>query len=235
MPPPARTATAVDEAFPDAGLMRLQTLLSPAFPVGSFAYSHGIEKAVQAGLVHDSASLSDWVGALLDSGSGWNDAVLLAQAWRLARLDDRDGLMELAALARAISGSEERLRESVGQGAAFLAAAGAWPHGIRDSLPQDCPYCISVGALTAVFGLRLEPVLSFHLNAFATNLAQAAIRLGVVGQTEAVAVVAGIEGCLLATARRAAQSSCDDLGTATVMSEIMSMQHETQHSRLFRS
>lgn len=214
------------------GLIRLQTWLSPAFPVGSFAYSHGLESAVEAGLVTDAASLSDWLETLIHSGSGWNDAVLFAEAWRRAR---GDGLEEVAQLAEALSGSAERHMESVGQGNAFLAASASWPAPAHKKLPATCPYCVAVGAIAGAQGVPLEDALAAFINAFATNLLQAGIRLGVVGQSGAVAILAGLEPVVLAAAKRAVSSSLEDLGTATMLSEIMAMRHETHFSRLFRS
>ena len=110
-----------------------------------------------------------------------------------------------------------------------------WPHEILGSLPADCPYAIAVGAAAGAHGLPLEPALAVFLHAFAANLAQAAIRLGVTGQNGAVSVIAALEGDLVDTAGRAARSTLDDLGSAAIVSEIMSMKHETHYSRLFRS
>ena len=223
-----------DDSLSPAGLIRLQTWLSPAFPVGGFSYSHGLESAVDAALVADGDSLRRWLCVLIGFGSGWNDAVLFAEGWRRAKTGG--DLDELAVLGAALAGSRERHAESTLQGGAFrTAAAGGWPHAIVEQLPPDCPYAIAVGAAAGAHGLPLEPALAVFLQAFAANLAQAAIRLGVTGQSGAVSVVAALEGDVLEAASRAANSTLDDLGSATVVSEIMSMRHETHYSRLFRS
>ncbi len=214
------------------GLIRLQTWLSPAFPVGSFAYSHGLESAVASGLLADAKSLADWLETLIEAGSGWNDAVLFAEAWRRS---GGDRLAEVAELAEALAGSAERHMESVGQGSAFLAASGSWPAPAHQELPPACPYCVAVGAVAGAQGVPLEDALAAFINSFATNLLQAGIRLGMVGQSDAVAILAGLEPVVLAAARRAASSSPEDLGTAAMLSEIMAMRHETHYSRLFRS
>jgi len=212
--------------------LRLMAFLSPAFPVGGFSYSHGLEHAADDGLLPDADALGEWLSDLIAFGSGWNDAVLFAEAHR--RGDARD-LADLAELAEALAGSQERHRESMLQGAAFIAAARAWPNTILDRLPAECPYCVAAGAILGAHGVPLETALAAWLQAFSINLVQAGIRLGVTGQQGAMAVVAALEPAILATASRAAQSPLDDLGSATVLSEIMAMQHETQISRLFRS
>jgi urease accessory protein len=222
------------EAIAPATLIRLQGWMSPAFPVGSFSYSHGLESAVESGLLAEAATLRGWLAALISFGSGWNDAVLLAEARRRARAGEDIG--ELAELGAALAGSLERHAETTLQGAAFLAAARAgWPHPILDDLPEPCPYPVAVGAATGAHGVPLEAALAAFLQAFVGNLAQAAIRLGVTGQNGVVSVIAALEPTVAETAARAAASDLGDLGSATVVSELMSMRHETQYSRLFRS
>lgn len=227
------TTITMTERLSTVALLRLMAWLSPAFPVGGFSYSHGLERAVHDGLIADRDDLAGWLETLVEVGSGWNDAVLFAESWRRAR--DGGGLNEVAALAEALAGSRERHMETMLQGAAFLKAASAWPSPAVERLPADCPYCVAVGAVAGSCGIDLSQALSAFLQAFFSNLVQAAIRLGIVGQVDAVALLAGFEPLALATASRAAASSLDDLGGAAFMSDIAAMQHETQYSRLFRS
>ncbi|WP_292169887.1 urease accessory protein UreF [Mesorhizobium sp.] len=214
-------------------LLRLMAWLSPAFPVGGFSYSHGLERAVLDGFVADRQSLAAWLEALVEMGSGWNDAVLFAESWR--RASEVGDLGEIAAVAEALAGSRERHAETMLQGAAFLKAASAWPSPMLGRLPADCPYCVAVGAVAGGNGIGLTDALSAFLQAFFSNLVQAAIRLGVVGQVDATSSLAGFEPLALATAARAATSSLDDLGGCAFVSDVMAMRHETQYSRLFRS
>ena len=222
------------EALSSTGLIRLQAWLSPAFPVGSFSYSHGLELAVDAGFIKDAPGLRTWLAALIAFGSGWNDAVLFAEAWQRAKTGGDLGA--LAELAEALAGSRERHGETMLQGAAFrVAALTGWPHEIVESLPADCPYPVAVGAAAGAHDLPLEAALVVFLHAFVANLAQAAIRLGATGQNGTVSTVAALEGDIVEIAGRAASSTLDDLGSAAIVSEIMSMKHETHYSRLFRS
>jgi urease accessory protein len=227
------TAIAMTDLPENITLLRLMAWLSPAFPVGSFSYSHGLERAVHDGLVRDRESLEDWLRQLLEIGSGWNDAVLFAESWRRVGAEARLG--EIAALAEALAGSRERHVEAMLQGAAFRVAARAWQHPIHGSLPAYCPYCVAVGAIAGASDIPLSSALAAFLQSFMTNLAQAGIRLGVIGQEGAVATIAALEPAILETASRAARSTLDDLGSATLLSEVTAMKHETQYSRLFRS
>ena len=220
------------EGRPEAAQLRLMAFLSPAFPVGGFSYSHGLERAAHDGLLPDADALREWLSDLLAFGSGWNDAVFFAEAHRRA---DNCQLHDLAELAEALAGSQERHRESMLQGAAFITAAGAWPHPVLDRLPADCPYCVASGAILGAHHVPLETALAGWLQTFAMNLIQAAIRLSITGQQGAMATVAALEPTILESARRAARSTLDDLGSATILSDIVAMKHEAQHSRLFRS
>ncbi|MER8752453.1 urease accessory protein UreF [Mesorhizobium sp. M1050] len=214
-------------------LLRLMAWLSPAFPVGGFSYSHGLERAVHDGLIVDSESLAAWLETLVEMGSGWNDAVLFAESWRRAR--GAGDLDEIAALAEALASSRERYIETMLQGAAFLKAAAAWPNPVLQRLPAECAYCVTVGAIAGGNSIALRDALSAFLQTFFSNLVQAAIRLGVVGQNRATALLAGFEPLAVATAARAGRSTLDDLGGCAFASDVMAMKHETQYSRLFRS
>src|SRR6202040_3018030 len=118
---PRRTRTSMIMSTTEAALYRLMTWLSPAYPLGAFSYSHGLEYAVEAGLVADRESLREWVATAIGAGAGRGDAALAAAAVRAARADDRAALDEVSALAAAWRGTAETALESRAQGAAFLA------------------------------------------------------------------------------------------------------------------
>lgn len=225
--------TLMGSALAPQTLLRLMTWMSPAFPVGAFSYSHGLERAVHDGLVTNREDLEAWLGDLLIIGSAWNDAVLFAESWR--QCHDGETLSELADLGEAMAGSSERHLETMQQGSAFLQAARAWPDPVFECLPEHCPLPVAVGAISGAHDLALVSALSAWLHAFAANQVQAGLRLMPLGQQEGVEIVAALERTIEATARQAAMTSLDDLGSATLLAEIASLNHETQYSRLFRS
>jgi urease accessory protein len=223
-----------------AALYRLMTWLSPAFPVGAFSYSSGIEWAVEAGDIADAASLRDWLGAMLGDGSGFCDAVLLAQAHRAASARDGRGLREIAELAAAFVPSRERQLETSTQGRAFIdIARAAWPCDGLDGLVAACGgvvvYPVAVGIVSAAHGLPLAPALHAFLHAVVSNWISAGARLVPLGQTDSQRILAALEADVAATARRALTASLDDLGSATFRADLASFRHETQYTRLFRS
>lgn len=223
----AHTTTIRTIMITDTHLLRLMTWLSPAFPVGAFGYSHGLETAIREGWVTDGETLEAWIAGLLEHGGGWSDAVLLKAAW--AAPDDR-ALEEIADLARALAVSLERRRETLAQGEAFLTAVSAWG---KPPLSGAVAYPVALGAVAAINGLPLEPLLVAWLHAFGANLVSVAVRAVPIGQTAGVNVIARLEPVILAAARRAAASSLDDLGSAAIQSDIAAMRHETLVGRLF--
>lgn len=216
-------------------LVRLMTWLSPGFPVGAFSYSHGLERAVHDSLVSNADTLAVWLDDLVEQGSGWNDAVLLGEAWHASRTNDMARLDSVVELGEAMAASAERHLEVMQQGGAFLAAVGRWSGDAVRHLGLRAPYPVAVGAAAAGTGIGLEASASAYLHGFVSNLVSAAVRLVPLGQTEGVNVIARLEPVVLSVAGRAAGATLGDLGSASILSEIMSMKHEVQHTRLFRS
>jgi urease accessory protein len=222
---------------------RLLTWLSPSFPVGGFSYSHGIEYAIEAGMVGDRASLADWVDGILRFGAGRNDGLLLLAAFRATNAHDIRGLTVVARQAAALRGTMELAQEASAQGGAFLKAiAGGWPHyagapAVKALATADCAitYHVIVGTLCAVAGIDEQVALEAYLTAFANNLISAGIRLVPLGQSDGLRTTAMLEPRIVGYVETLATLSLDDLGGAALAVDWSSMKHETQYTRLFRS
>ena len=217
-------------------LLRLQSWLSPAFPIGAFSYSHGLEYAVEAGLVHDKDSLIAWLEADLRHGSGRNEGIFLATALK----SDGDAFLEIAELAAASFSTQELALEGLSQGEAFLhMLQKAWPHGDLSALAHELTVRpalpIAVAMASKAHGIDPVAALHLHLQAWLANLINAAVRLVPLGQTDGQLAQAALEDAVLAVAAEAATATIDDLGSAAIMVDWASMQHETQYTRLFRS
>lgn len=219
---------------------RLMLWLSPAFPVGAFAYSHGVEWAAQAGWVKDRATLEAWLVDLVRHGGFRNDLILIALAADAVRRGDTAGLDEINALALALQPSAERRLEAAQQGTSFLGTiAAAWTapglDGLGDRLGGEIAYPVAVGAVTAAHGIATSEALVAYAIAFLTNLVSAAIRLSVIGQTDGQRVLAALLPRAIEAATLSEGAGLDDIGGAALRSDIASLAHETQYTRLFRS
>lgn len=206
-------------------LLTLVQWLSPSYPVGAFAYSHGLEWAVHAGEVTDRATLKAWLETVLRHGAGYSDALFLAAAYRTADVGEVD------ALARAFAPSGERLRETVLQGEAFCRASAAiW----ATEMPA-LTYPVAVGQAARKQGLPLGATLQVFLHAFTSNLAAAGMRLIPLGQTDGQLVIKDLAVLCIEIAEAAMEGSLEDLSSTAFLSDIASMKHETQYSRIFRT
>lgn len=218
----------------DPGLYRLLAWLSPSFPVGAFAYSHGIEWAVEDGRIKSEADLQNWISDVVRYGSGWTDAVLFAHAY------DGADLVALNEHALALAPSKERYLETTAQGTAFLKTvldAWTWPGAseARAALGNDVAYPIAVALAASGHGIPKAAALHAYLHGLAANLVSAGVRLIPLGQTAGQRILAALEVPIDVTADTAIDAKIQDLGGIAMMSDIAAMRHETQYTRLFRS
>jgi len=226
-----------DEA---GSLYRLMAWLSPAYPVGAFSYSSGIEWAVENGDITDAETLKRWLVVVITDGAGFCDAVFFVQAHRATEAHDDQALREIAELAAAFAPSKERHLETTAQGRAFIEATrAAWPCAALDRLTAlwDGPfaYPVAVAVAAAGHGVVVAPGLSAYLHAATANLISAGVRLIPLGQTDGQRLLAAFEPIVAATAARALATPLDRVGGAAFRADIASMRHETQYTRLFRS
>jgi urease accessory protein len=223
-----------------SSLYRLLTWTSPAYPVGAFSYSGGIEWAVEAGDIHSAVTLCDWLTTMIRHGNIFCDAAIFAYAHRASAGGDDRALAAMAELAAALVGSKERFLETTAQGKAFLQITqAAWPTPALDRLNAawDGPlaYPVAVAAACAGHDIALVPALHAFLHSVVSNLVSAGVRLVPLGQTDGQRVLAALEAPIAQTAERALTTAVDDIGAATPRADIAGMRHETQHTRLFRS
>ncbi|MGG7646135.1 urease accessory protein UreF [Rhodovulum sp. YNF3179] len=211
----------------EADVLTLGQWLSPSFPVGAFAYSHGLEAAVADGHVRDAEGLRGWLCDVLELGTGRCDAILLGAAARAAPAE-WDGI---DAAARAFAASRERLVEADRQGRAFARTTSAvWGLDVPAlTLP------VAVGAAAGLRGLPVTLTAAMYLQAFTGNLVQAAQRLAPVGQTEGQSVLAALTPLCQAIAAEAAEAPLEALASAAFLSDVAAMRHETMETRIFVS
>lgn len=223
-----------------APLYRLMTWMSPAYPVGAFSYSGGLEWAVEAGDIREAASLTGWLTAMIRHGSVFCDAAIFCHAHRAAAAGDDRALAATAELAAALVGSRERFLETTAQGQAFRQITrAAWPTPALDRLTAawngPLAYPVAVAVASAGHDIALEPALAAFLQAVASNLVSAGLRLVPLGQTDGQRVLARLEPVIAACAQKALACPLEEVGGAAFRADIASMRHETQYTRLFRS
>ena len=216
-----------------AALQKLLTWLSPAFPVGAFAWSAGLETAIVDGRVHDRASAQDWIAGTLLHGGLKTDAILLAHAH--AGHNDQARLTDLADLCLALAPARERHAETIATGNAFVLASAAWPTDRPLTLPKPCPYSVAVGALAGAHHIDTRDTLIAFLTATVHSQVSVAVRLVPIGQTDGLAIMAALEPQVAALADLCQHATLDDIGSVAYGADIAQMQHEPLPTRIFRS
>ncbi|MGC1498071.1 MAG: urease accessory protein UreF [Sulfitobacter sp.] len=209
-------------------VLTLAQWLSPAFPVGAFAYSHGLETAIQHGMIASADDLQKWLLGVLNYGSGRNDCILLRAAYACASSAALDDINQTAF---AVSASNERVRETQLQGHAFTQTTAAIWGG------DEATYCypVAVGTAASQNQLDVDLTAALYLHAFASNLVSAAVRAVPLGQTEGQRVLAALIPLCDQIAKETEGATLDDLSSTAFLSDIAAMQHETLQPRIFRS
>jgi urease accessory protein len=201
--------------------------LSPGFPVGAYAYSHGLERAIDSGAIRDVGALRLWLEDIVAEGSGRCDVILLGAAYR-AELED---IASIDATARAFCASAERLTETADQGAAFARTVDAvWATSLG-----ALTYPVALGRAAQLRDLPLDLAARMYLHAFTANLISAAVRLVPLGQTEGQKLLAELAALIAETADSALDETCEELTSTCFAADIAAMRHETQYSKVFRT
>ena len=205
----------------DLDRLRLTQILSPAFPIGSFAHSQGLEWAIASGAVRDGARMEAWVSAVIRQGSGFADAVFLS----MGRRPGAD-FAALAELYEAYIPSAGRRLEAAELGRGFRALTGP---------AEGLPYILAVARETAPLEVPEVEVLGLYLQALAVQLLSVAVRFMPMGQAEAQRVLAALAPVIADAAQRASGADENVLFTFTPGADIAAMAQEHMETRIFRS
>ena len=205
-------------------MMILQAWFSPAFPTGAFSYSHGVETAIQDGLITDGQSLQSWIATLLRHGSGRTDLLFIKAAY--------EGEQEANALCLALCASKERLQETTELGQAFSRVANT---SYQTDLPDGLAYPVAVGLAARAKDLDLTLTLQGYLQAFAANLISVGVRAIPIGQQAGQHCLVGLYPVIEEVSEDAAEASLDEVGSAALLSDVMAMKHETSSPRIYRT
>lgn len=221
------------------GLVRLFSWLSPAFPIGGFAYSQGLETAIAENRVKSAEQLSGWIAGNLHSGALRTDAYFLAIAARAVGNGEAQALAAANQLCLALQVSAERDKETREQARSFLDAAAAWPadhpQWLAEILAGPLALPIAFGAMAGLHAVALEAAITGFANAAVTQQISVGIRLIPLGQSAGLAVQAALEPAILALAADAGAATLDDVSGLSYGTDIASLRHEDLGVRIFRS
>ena len=210
-------------ATPAEHLLILQNWFSPAFPVGAFSYSGGLETALARGVVHDHDSLADWLTVSLLSGNAFTDAVCLQAALAGGEVND---------LCLALSAGAERYRETTELGAAF---ANVMRETQDIDLPEGLAYPVAVGLAARAFGLAPQATLAAFLQGFCMNQISVAVRAVPIGQMEGQSCLRSLMPVIERALETVMVTSPDEMGSFALAGDLCALEHETAEQRIYRT
>ena len=222
----------------------LAAMFSPTFPIGAFSYSHGIEAAITSGDVVDAATTYEWIKMILHGGSGRNDAILMANAYKAVNppatkgtdlTDARNAEIEaINELAFALSPGTERAQESRELGINFTRILEQ-VYQLDLGLSPPLAYPVAAGLATRYLGCELRLSLSFFLQSFIGNLISVAVRAVPLAQSDGQIILARLMPATAAVADEAARTTLADVGGYAILADHASILHETLETRIYRT
>ncbi|MGB1983599.1 MAG: urease accessory protein UreF [Candidatus Puniceispirillaceae bacterium] len=217
-----RNASPMSDSSRD--MMILQNWFSPAFPTGAFSYSHGLETAIQDGLVTDETHLQHWLEMLLVCGTGRNDGLFIKAAY--------EGAVEANRLCLALSAGKERQQESIELARAFSQVVRA---SYDICLPEGLAYPVAVGMAARQADIDMRLTIQSYLQGFVGNLISVGVRAIPIGQQAGQNCLVGLYPVIEQLMAELDTASLDDVGSAAVMSDLMAMKHEISIPRIYRT
>lgn len=231
--PKDRVSQSLNALSPIPQAQILSALFSPAFPIGAFSYSHGMEATIAAGAIGDVSLVYDWIETCIIGGSGRNDAILMAHAYGLATGDDSD-IEALNELAFALSSGAERAQESRELGENFTRIVEqVYSVDIRIAVPLAYP--VAAGLAVQRLGCELPLSVTFFLQSFASNLISVAVRNVPLGQSDGQIILARLMPVVAKLAETAVTAPLEDVGGYTFLADQSSILHETLAPRIYRT
>lgn len=212
----------------DTEQLTLAQWFSASYPVGAFAYSHGLEAAIAVGDVTDATTLRAWVEGVLTQGSGRTDAIALAAAYAAQEAAE---VRAIDAEVRAFAPSAERAMETDLLGAAFCEITGR----VWDMELSGLSYPVAAGRAARLAGFDRAMTAQMFLHSFVTSLVSVGMRLIPLGQTDGHVIIHALAPLCAEIAQETTSGDLDDMASTAFLGDIASMQHETQYARVFRT
>jgi urease accessory protein len=201
----------------------IQSWFSPNFPIGSYNFSHGLETAIEIGFVQNSLSLETWISDLVFYGSGKTDCILLANSYEGLNIND---------LAFALCSSKERWLETTQLGKSFgKNIKENWGYNIEDNLS----FPVAIGKAGAHFLIPLEHLIIAFLQSFVSNLIIIGIKHIPLGQSDGQKILINLIPIIKQQALIYKDYKLTDIGSASFISDLTSMLHETEKNRIYQT
>lgn len=210
-----------------------------ALPVGGFAYSQGLEQAIESGVITDYASAKRWISDCALHNLAKQECVLWHQVFEAAAAENAQEIIRLNDLLFALKETAELRLESRQMGQSLANLFSKWPQAnwlceIKPE-PVGWTYTAAHASLCAAVGLKPATGLASFLWAWCENQVLCVVKHLPLGQSQGQALLQELKPLLDQALHRALSENPIEFGSATAGFAINSARHETQYSRLFRS
>ncbi len=214
-------------------------LASPALPVGGFAYSQGLEQAVEDRWVTDAAQAFTWISDVMRLSLARQELALWREVFRAcANLIDAQRVIASNNQLMALRETAELKLESVQMGHSMAKLFKQWPQGaglLEQFKDIEWTYPAAHAALSAISGVDEDMAMTAYLWSWLENQVLAAVKTVPLGQIDGQRLLHQLKPVVAEAMAVARNISADDLGSAAIGLAVTSARHETQYSRLFRS
>lgn len=225
--------TTITEA-PGSSLLRLLQLVSPTLPIGAFAYSQGLETAVEKRWVHDEHTALHWIAGLLRRSVGTLDVPVFARLYAAFVCGDLNAVMKWNAFILACRGAAELHAEDRNLGAALMKVFATLTAS-KPAVHSGTAYVTAFAQAAAHFQIPRDSAAFGFVFAWAESQVSAAVRLVPLGQSEGQRILLNLTEVLQESVATGLALPDDDISSTAPGHAMGSALHETQYSRLFRS
>lgn len=201
----------------------LQNWFSPAFPIGAFSYSGGLETVIADGTVGNRQELQSWLTMALHHGAVQTDAVIVARACAGEDVND---------LCLALCAGAERHLETTELGRAFTQTV-ITTHEL--DLADGLAYPVAVGRAGACLGLDKRQLVAAFLQSWCANQISVAVRAIPIGQLDGQQCLVALMPEIDSATDLALATPSDEIGSFTMGAELASLEHETAEQRIYRT
>jgi urease accessory protein len=223
----------MDAHDPVRRLLATLQLASPGLPVGGFAYSQGLEKAIEDGLVCDAASARTWIEDLLMLSVARLEAPLWLRVFDACSIGDDAAVACWNAELVVARETAELRAETQQMGASLVRLLPAL--GAKAPACDPIAFPTAFAAASVALGIDRQAGLTAYLWSWTENQVLVAVKSVPLGQMAGQSLLFALHGALHAAVEHAALLRDDELGSAAVNHAITCARHETQYSRLYRS
>ncbi len=202
-------------------LQILQIWFSSSFPVGSYAYSHGLEAIIDDNKIKNKDDVKEYLEALLFYGSLRNDYIFLKSVYMGEEIND---------LILASASSKERHTEMIDMGNSFRKIMkDSWELVLEEN--TSFVYCISKAALH--FDIKFDDLIKFYLQSYISNLINVCVKHIPMSQKDGQTLNVNFIHRIQKFLKQSKQLSLKDIGTSFFIGDIFAIKHENLDSRIY--